>query len=148
MEILNLTQHTATAEQKKAGVIEPAQEEKAELILLLNIEKLPCRAILAGRAESLAAIAKKHGVSYAMIGGAPFLMPLLAEELARVGIRALHAFSVRESVDELLSDGSVRKNSIFKHVGFVDGAPDKYLAMPSGLSKSLQPFEAVMGRRY
>jgi hypothetical protein len=53
----------------------------------------------------------------AMIGGAPFFMPVLAQMLLRrFGIKAVYAFSKRVAVDG--PDGT--KTSVFKHMGFVD----------------------------
>ena len=54
-----------------------------------------------------------------MIGGAPFLLPILAEELREVGIDPLLAFSRRDTVEQTQPDGSVRKVAVFRHVGFV-----------------------------
>ena len=47
-------------------------------------------------------------------------MPPLEKALRGLGIRPLYAFSVRESVEETLPDGSVRKVAVFRHKGFVE----------------------------
>lgn len=122
MKILNLTQHKATPEQLAAGVADLPDAEREELIELLTFAVLPGSASLYYRAGRIAAIAAEAGVSAAMIGGAPYLMAPLEDALRRRGIRPLYAFSVRESVEETLSDGTVRKTAVFRHQGFVEAA--------------------------
>ena len=56
----------------------------------------------------------------AMIGGAPFFMSALEAALKERGVRAVHAFSRRESGEERLPDGSVRKTQVFRHAGWVE----------------------------
>jgi len=56
----------------------------------------------------------------AMIGGAPYLMGHLAAVLHKVGVRPLFALSDRVSEEVPLSDGTVKKVSVFRHLGFVD----------------------------
>lgn len=43
----------------------------------------------------------------------------LAEALRKRGFEPLFAFSRRESVEETMPDGSVRKTTVFRHVSFV-----------------------------
>lgn len=137
--ILNLTQHTATPEQIAAGVVEPTPEQRAEIVRLLTFDELPDSDDIRDRAYELALIARqiidakfaqmsreerdlelRHGSGIcAMIGGAPFLMAALADELAKVSIHALFAFSMRESIEDVQPDGSVRKTAVFRHKGFV-----------------------------
>lgn len=59
-----------------------------------------------------------YGVK-AMIGGAPFLVPLIAAELRKFGIEPLLAVSDRITVEEPQPDGTVRKVAVFRHAGFV-----------------------------
>lgn len=140
--ILNLTQHDATPEQIEAGVtcgdITDAQE--ADFRKLLNFDTLPTPAEVRERARQIAAYASKtttlvdyggdsglcvnEPLQFAMIGGAPFLMAPLEEELRRVGITPLYAFSTRESVEQVQPDGSVRKVAVFRHQGFVQAEED------------------------
>ena len=54
-----------------------------------------------------------------MIGGAPYLMAPLENVLMKNNRVPVYAFSVRESVEQIQSDGSVVKNNIFRHKGFV-----------------------------
>lgn len=117
MNIINLTQHAATEEQAAAGVIEPAN--KAEVQALLTFSSLPSQAEIGKRAIALANIARDSGVRAAMIGGAGYLMHALELELQYVNVIPLHAFSVRESIEETQDDGSVVKRNVFRHVGFV-----------------------------
>jgi hypothetical protein len=139
MPILNLTQHTASPEQIAAGVIEPTAEERAEIVQLLTFDEQPDRHEIRDRAYELASIARRvfsrvyaamtpdeseldsrYGTgSCAMIGGAPYLMSALEQELAREIITPLYAFSTRESVEQVQPDGSVRKTAVFRHQGFI-----------------------------
>jgi hypothetical protein len=127
--ILNLTQHPATAEQLAAGVIDLKGDELAALKSLLTINDLPTRQELVDRAHDIAAIVAYNGLggddddpifAYAMIGGAPYLMPALERALSDEGITPLYAFTRREAVEET-RDGKVVKTAIFRHLGFVEG---------------------------
>jgi hypothetical protein len=64
-------------------------------------------------------VACQRSHATAMIGGAPFFTRALEDALNAAGITPVYAFSSRESVEEVLSDGSVRKVTVFKHRGFV-----------------------------
>ena len=112
--ILNLTQHQASLEQKKAGVTEPASKDAIKALLTFNA--IPSPEELHGRADALAEIAEGTGVISAMIGGAPFFMGYLEDALRARRITPLYAFS--ERVVEENSEG--RKVSIFKHLGFIE----------------------------
>lgn len=117
--IINLTQHTANAEQIEAGVFEP--QDKGAVQALLTFENPESLEFFAreDRAEKLAAIAVASGAKCAMIGGAPFFMAELERALINAGISPVYAFSRRESVDAVQPDGSVRKVAVFRHLGFV-----------------------------
>lgn len=115
--ILNLTQHNATPEQREAGVVEPHDKELVRKGL--TFERIPSLATIVHRAGALARMAKDHGVSYAMIGGAPYLMAPLEEALIAEGIKPVYSFTQREVVEVHTKDGGVEKKSIFRHVGFV-----------------------------
>ena len=122
MTIINLTQHAATAEQLAAGVFDvPNEGARRELLMQLTFNDLPEDGEIVERAEALASIAGAFGARAAMIGGAPYLMSTLERELREGGITPLYAFSRRESVEEKLPDGSVRKVAVFRHLGFVEG---------------------------
>ena len=120
-KILNLTQHAPTQEQIEAGVIQSVAHSEIQRLLTFN--SLPTREEITERAEDLAEIATGAqllgGVDHVMIGGAPYLMRPLEEELLRRRITPLYAFSVRESVEEIQADGSVRKTQVFRHGGWV-----------------------------
>jgi len=145
--IINFTQHKATEEQRAEGVVDYNEalqmyveylEETggdtedfltrmpSTLEDILTFEELPYDLEPLHRARQLANIAKlldqnSEQPIQVMIGGAPFLMAPLQEELLRNGIQPVYAFSRRESVEEVQEDGSVRKSSVFKHIGFVYG---------------------------
>jgi hypothetical protein len=119
MQILNLTQHPATEDQLRAGVIDLPEEERSRLQKLLTFDILPISKEIIERADSIAELAKKTGCDTAMIGGASYLMPTLERSLHSVGIHPVHAFSHRESVEQTDSSGVVRKINVFRHMGFV-----------------------------
>ena len=141
--ILNLTQHDPTPEQIEAGVTrgEQSDAQVAEFRALLTFHTLPTPAEVRERARQIARYASKvftivdyggdsgyvvnEPLQFAMIGGAPFLMVPLEEELRRVGITPLYAFSTRESVEQVQPDGSVRKTAVFRHQGFVGCETDE-----------------------
>ena len=120
--IYNLTQHTATAKQAAVGVVDLYPEDRIDLARLLTFDTLPTPDQIRQRAEAITTLAKSYCAEVVMIGGAPYLMGPLEKALRRVGLIPLYAFSVRESVDVVQPDGSVRKTSVFKHAGFVEGA--------------------------
>lgn len=57
--------------------------------------------------------------THALVGGAPFFMSTLERHLLANGVIPLYAFSVRESKETTMDDGSVGKVSVFKHKGFI-----------------------------
>ena len=116
MNILNLTQHVASPQQVETGVVEP--ENKKAVQTVLTFDSIPLDNEIWSRANVLAQIALASGCESAMVGGAPYLMGPLERALKEVGIKALYAFSVRESVEKMI-DGKTVKTNIFKHIGFV-----------------------------
>ena len=126
---INLTQHTAGAEQIAAGVVDLPAEQRGALVEALTFESLPTADEILAAAEAIAELAVQNGLGddcldspapkSAMIGGALWLMAPLADALRRRGVQPLFAFSQRESVESAQPDGSVRKTAVFRHVGFV-----------------------------
>ena len=129
MSILNLTQHNATPDQISAGVVAMDEKTTAPVRRLLTVETMPCREEVQDRAYQIAQLVKDYvtegrlfdsaGGIRVMIGGAPWLMSSLEEELQKCGFSVLYAFSVRESIDVVGDDGSVKKTGVFRHAGFV-----------------------------
>lgn len=120
--IVNLTQHAATQEQIDQGVVDLSPHLQKRLKELLTFETLPTKSDIVAVAFAIAEFARgayKEKPQQAMIGGAPWLMAELERRLLAHGIEPVYAFSVRESVDEIQGDGSVRKVSVFRHQGFV-----------------------------
>ncbi len=115
-KIINLTHHAASEIQIQEGVFEPSNKESVKEYGL--IEFLPKFWQLKAKAQSLAFIAKESGADAAMIGGAPYLMGVLEKELKKVGVQPCYAFSIRESSEIQLDDGTVKKVAKFKHLGF------------------------------
>jgi len=130
--ILNLTQHSATADQLAAGVVDLPADQQQELKQLLTFDTLPDVAELKDRAMKVAQLAlqlfEAQGVEtgnrrnkpVAMIGGAPFFMATLEWALLGDYIKPVYAFSQRVSVETQTESGVV-KTSEFRHMGFVDG---------------------------
>ena len=117
--ILNITQHPATAEQRSAGVADLTGADLSALQDLLTFGELPTEESLSVRAAQVAELVANHGATTAMIGGAPYFMSPLERALLFVGVAPIYAFSVRESVETVRTDGSVAKVAVFRHLGFV-----------------------------
>ena len=117
--MLNLTQHTATADQLKAGVVEPSATDKQAIQSLLTFDSLPSKAERLACAKKLAEIAASQGAQMAMVGGAPWFMRDLEDALMERGIQPAYAFSSRVSEEHHLPGGTVKKVQVFKHEGFV-----------------------------
>ncbi len=115
--ILNLTLHEATAEQAAAGLVDGS--DRAAIQRLLTFEACPDRATIETRAAALATLARAERAEAAMLGGAPYLMAPLERALSAAGIDPVYAFSVRDSVEVRLADGSNRKTQVFRHAGWV-----------------------------
>jgi hypothetical protein len=120
MKILNLTQHPATPAQVSVGVFDLKGESLSELKKQLTFHSIPKRWELIERAKEITDLVQGFACDAVMIGGAPFFMHQLEEELYNDRINVLYAFSVRESID-ITQDGETKKISVFKHVGFVEG---------------------------
>jgi hypothetical protein len=135
MAIMNLTQHRATPDQVAAGVFDLPEDERRHLMSLLTFSDLPSKDEIKERANEVAALAalladgadreeRSHNdmggfALHGMIGGAPFMMRALEDALKDQGIEPLYSFSIRESVEET-RDGSVIKQNVFRHIGFVE----------------------------
>lgn len=115
--IANCTQHTPVQEQLDQGVINPECWEQIKE--LSSFSEIPSWREMKDRASKIAKLLCNEGYSSALIGGAPYFMSSLERELINSGITPLYAFSVRESKEEVLPDGTVRKINFFKHLGFV-----------------------------
>lgn len=113
--ITNLTQHAPTPDQAGVGPVLP------DVPALLTFDRLPSHTDINRRVALLMRIARETGNYAAMIGGAPWVTGPLAAGLRESGITPLFAFSVRESLDVVQPDGSIRKTSVFRHVGWVEG---------------------------
>ena len=117
MNIINLTQHFATETQVKDGVFEPS--DKNTIKNLLTFSTIPSKEDMVERAKKLAQIALESKADHAMVGGAAYFIPVLESKLIAVGIKPLHSFTERKSVDKIAEDGSVQKVSGFEHIGWV-----------------------------
>jgi hypothetical protein len=131
MVILNLTQHAPTKEQKDAGVIDLAPEDRVKLLKLLNFSTIPSKREIVDRGEAIynlvygdlgddISFQKKENykdVSAVMIGG--FIPLCVYIETAFNRIKVLYAFSERVSIEKTNEQGEVIKTSKFVHKGFV-----------------------------
>ena len=119
--IINLTQHAATPEQNLAGVVDLSGEDLALLKDYLTFHTLPSKGEIKAKAQALTTLATLagNGATGAMIGGAPYLMSALEQELKEKGITPLYAFSERVSEEAIQPDGSLKKVAVFRHLGFV-----------------------------
>lgn len=121
--MLNLTQHLATEEQLRDGVIEPAPEVKAQIKSLLTFDAsvMTEAGQIDERAKALVALLLKvePKSTAAMVGGALYLMPALVRELKAAGIQPYFSYTDRVSTDVHNPDGSVTKTLVFKHLGWV-----------------------------
>ena len=125
MKFVNLTQHTLTEDQVKfwtwAGFGEddiqvypdPFVKEK------LTFEKLPSMAEVREAALALADYARSQAATNVMIGGAPYLMRPLEEELENLDITYHYAFTERKTTEKVNEDGTVEKTSIFVFAGWI-----------------------------
>ena len=131
-EILNLTQHKATAEQIDEGVFDLDDEHVEELKSLLTFEELPSSQCLYERAYKIGELVldvknafrlggdAEYGEEIrCMIGGAPYFMGTLETVLRSFGFVSVYAFSERVS-EEKEVDGKIIKTQVFKHLGFVE----------------------------
>lgn len=125
MDIINLTQHTTSSlHQKALGVRDlPLVADREALKGLLTFTVAPTADEIRVRAVSIAKLAAESGCSFAMIGGAGYLMPALEKALLDVDITPLHAFTVRDVVETTSLDGTVTKTAVFKHAGWVTNYP-------------------------
>ncbi len=127
--ILNLTQHPATPEQIAAGVVDLPPNERAMLQRLLTFEQPPSVEELMDRAQQICALAIHNNLGgddgddphpeFAMIGGAGYFVSILEDALLWEDIESLHSFTRREVQETRAADGSVVKQSVFRHVGWV-----------------------------
>ena len=122
-KVWNATQHLATPEQVEQGVVDLPEEERENLAKFLTFEELPNSLQL--RMHSIAVVGHilaagaKPG-DRVMIGGAPFFMEELSHSCRESGLVPVFAFSKRESVEQAMPDGTVRKVAVFRHLGFVE----------------------------
>lgn len=117
MKIINLTQHIATETQMKDGVFEPSDKNSVKTCLTFTV--IPSKEDMVKRAKKLAQIAHEHKADFAMVGGAAYFISVLENELVSIGIKPIHSFTERKSVDKINDDGTVQKVSVFEHIGWV-----------------------------
>lgn len=122
---INLTQHPLSNEQRAwadercMAVVETDADTKSAL----NFEELPTLEALEERADAIVSrLGTRHPDFHrtAMIGGAPFFMPVLERKLKEAGIQPVYAFSKRVSVEGVNEQGEVVKTSVFKHEGWIE----------------------------
>lgn len=125
--IINATQHLATEEQRAAGVIDLDGATCERVKEYMTFDSIPDHEDLhyfaAAIIEEIVRFAKEHGLTpkstCLMLGGAPFFMSALERACKSSDIDYVYAFSQRKSVEKQLPDGTVVKQNVFKHLGFV-----------------------------
>ena len=124
--VINLTQHELTPEQKAFIDIE-CHTDRQKVKELLTFTKLPTQFQILRRAVGLADIVRnivdqdEHiNLFLVLIGGAPYLMKPLIEELKEIGVTPVFSYTDRVSVETIQPDGSVVKTQVFKHLGYVE----------------------------
>jgi hypothetical protein len=124
--IINLTQHDASPAQQDAGVYDLEDGLATYVRDKLTFDALPSEGDILSAAMEIAAIAgmvaRDTGATQAMIGGMPALMAPLERALSALGITPVYAFSRRESEEVAQEDGTTRKVSVFRHLGFIPAA--------------------------
>jgi len=115
--ILNLCYHPTTPGQLAAGVVEP--KHKAAVQVFLGFDDMPSVSERISRSQLLAQIAVESGHKSAMIDWNSYLLGYLEDILEAKGIHPCHAVSGHETVEEMLFDGTSKKITRFRHVGFV-----------------------------
>jgi len=117
--VLNLTQHEATFSQALNGVEEPDPTTKEKVRELLTFESAPSASEMIARANCIACLAVRLGAVSVMIGGAPYFMSYLEGAMRTYGIQYLYSFSERAVEETTQADGTVKKNVLFRHMGWV-----------------------------
>lgn len=121
MILINLTQHSLTAEQLKDAV-EVGNDVRDEVIELITFNGLPTAGEIKGNASRLAEICRDMRASHAVIGGAPYFMGPLEQALRKAGIVPLYAFTERVAVEVTNPEtGEVTKTSKFNFAGWIEG---------------------------
>ena len=121
--IINATQHKTTEDQRLAGVIDLSEKDHKKVCELLTFDEIPSYPLMTQRAYEIFHIldnATRIGDTNVMIGGAPFFMSVLENILKLQDWNPMYAFSKRVSEEVVLEDGSVRKENVFKHLGFYE----------------------------
>lgn len=120
--IWNATQHLATPEQREQGVVDLPEEAREQLCQLLTFEELPNSIQLRKRSIAVVGQLKALGAKpgdRVMIGGAPFFVEALRRSCRECDLLPVFAFSRRESIEQTMEDGTVRKIAVFRHLCFV-----------------------------
>ena len=120
-QIWNLTQHKATPDQVAAGVVDLPDADREKLMAVLTFDELPTLGDIYDKVIVVVGLAAEVAKPYSkvMIGGAPYMMSLLQNQLVQHHYVPVYAFSKRISEDQVV-DGIVKKVSTFKHEGFVE----------------------------
>ena len=121
MRIVNLTQHNASPEQLNEGVENLTEPALSLLKRALTFDSPPTPNDINASIDTIVALA--IGYEAAMIGGAPFIMSILENQLLLNNIMPLYAFTRRVVNETTNPDGQIIKQSIFRHEGFIAVKP-------------------------
>ena len=111
--MINLTQHKSTPEQNCTDL---TGVELSYLQSALTFDTPPTLASMLERAELITQIAKNKSAESAMIGGAPYFMPILSRTLLSAGIQPYYSFTQRV----IISEANGEKTSRFSHITFIE----------------------------
>ena len=117
--IYNLTQHAPTPAQAAEGVGHPLEGSRP----LITFDSLPSAREIMQRAEAAASLLREAGArpgDRVMIGGAPYFMGALEGALLGAGFKPVYSFTRRDCVETPLPDGTVKKEYVFAHAGWVE----------------------------
>lgn len=116
MRILNATVHNATPEEIAAGVIEPAETDKAVLEFCQTFDELPSAEDLEHRAAVLAdyisECAERYGCDAVLIDPPSFFAACLEQSLTLRGAKFCYPFGLPQC------QGVARADS-YRHVGLI-----------------------------
>lgn len=130
VRVINLTQHPFTQDQltefKSAGVkdeniIDTNDEIKALITFSGDIDA----EVIRDRANKVRDYVKKFRdydnkvIGYALTGGAPFFQTAVNTACSLNGFLPIASYSERVSIEAVQADGSVVKQNVFKHKGFI-----------------------------
>lgn len=122
LNVLNITQHQSTPDQKQAGVIDVSLDDQVQLKQLLTFQGLyDAKTITARVSELLCWLDELYPKSKVFLVGSmpPAANAILERMFKEKGHTCVYSVSDRICVETHQVDGSVKKEYQFKHLGFM-----------------------------